>query len=101
MERLCVNLIGPYVLKGKDGSEVNLMYFSMMDQATNWFEIVELPVVEKPGSKISDMNVSTELLTKHLFKLQDLSKNQGFVGTLVANTLFMTTAENLSCTSVS
>ncbi len=48
---LCVNLIGPYVLKRKDGSEVNFMCLTMMDPATNWFEIVELPVVEKPGSE--------------------------------------------------
>ncbi len=42
---LCVDLIGQYVLKGKDGSEVNFMCLTMMDTVTNWLELVELPVV--------------------------------------------------------
>ena len=61
---LCVDLISPYVLKGKDGSEVDFMCLTMMDPATNWFEIVELPVVDKPGSEISNLNVSTEYFDK-------------------------------------
>jgi len=48
---LCVDLIGPYTLKGKDGSELDFMCLTMMDAATGWFEIVELPVVEKPLNK--------------------------------------------------
>ncbi len=47
---LCIDLIGPYVLKGKDDSEVDFMYLTMMDPTTNWFKIVELSVVEKPCS---------------------------------------------------
>ncbi len=88
------------MLKGKDGSEVDFMCLTMMDPATNWFKIVELPIVDKPGSDISDLNVSAEYLTKHLNKLQDWSINRGFVGTHVANTLFLTMAVNLSCTSI-
>ncbi len=61
---LCVNLIGPYVLKGKDGSEVDFMCLTMMDPETNWFEIVELPVVDKPGSKASNMKISAEYFDK-------------------------------------
>ena len=45
---LCVNLIGPYTLKGQDGSEIDFMYLTMIDAATGWFEVVELPVIEKP-----------------------------------------------------
>jgi hypothetical protein len=40
---LCVDLIGPYTLKGKDGSSINLMCLTMINPATSWFEIVELP----------------------------------------------------------
>jgi hypothetical protein len=40
---LCVDLIGPYTLKGKDGSSIDFMCLTMIDPATNWFEIVELP----------------------------------------------------------
>jgi hypothetical protein len=42
---LCVDLIGPYTLKGKDGSSIDFMCLTMIDLATSWFEIVELPTV--------------------------------------------------------
>jgi hypothetical protein len=45
-EYLCVNLIGPYTLKGKDNFQINFMVLTMIDPASSWFEIVELPVVE-------------------------------------------------------
>ncbi len=44
---LCVDLIGPYTLKGKDGSSIDFMCLTMIDPATSWFEIVELPTVAK------------------------------------------------------
>jgi hypothetical protein len=37
--------IGPYTLKGKDGSSIDFMCLSMIDPATSWFETVELPTV--------------------------------------------------------
>ncbi len=61
---LCANLIGPYVLKRKDGSEVDFMCLTMMDPETNWFKVLELPVVDKPGLEISDWNVSAEYFHK-------------------------------------
>ena len=36
--------IGPYTLKGKDGTEIDFMCLTMIDPASSWFEIVELPV---------------------------------------------------------
>ena len=48
---LCVDLIGPYTIKGKDKSELDFMCLTMIDPATGWFEIVELPAVEKPLNK--------------------------------------------------
>jgi hypothetical protein len=42
---LCVDLIGPYTLKGKDGLSIDFMCLTMIDPATSWFEIVELPTV--------------------------------------------------------
>ena len=42
---LCVDLIGPYTLKGKDGSSIDFMCLTMINPATSWFEIVELPTV--------------------------------------------------------
>ena len=43
-EALCVDLIGPYTLKGKDKTVIDFMCVTMIDPATSWFEIVELPV---------------------------------------------------------
>ena len=43
-EALCVDLIGPYTLKGKDGTQIDFMCVTMIDPATSWFEIVELPL---------------------------------------------------------
>jgi hypothetical protein len=42
---LCADLIVPYALKGKDGSSIDFMCLTMIDPATSWFEIVELPTV--------------------------------------------------------
>jgi hypothetical protein len=43
-EALCVDVIGPYTLKGKDRTQIDFMCITMMDPATSWFKIVELPV---------------------------------------------------------
>eukprot|EP00804_Cyclotella_cryptica_P028148 CCRYP_011006-RA/>CCRYP_011006-RA protein AED:0.40 eAED:0.39 QI:0/0/0/1/0/0/2/0/126 len=45
-EALCVDLIGPYTLKGKDGTENDFIRVTMIDPVTSWFKIVELPVTE-------------------------------------------------------
>jgi hypothetical protein len=42
-EALDVDLIGPYTLKGKDSSAVDFMALTMINPASSWFEIVELP----------------------------------------------------------
>ena len=42
-EELCVDL-GPYTLKGKDKMQIDFMCITMIDPATSWFEIVELPI---------------------------------------------------------
>ncbi len=44
---LCVDQVGPYSLKGKDGSIIDFMCLTMIDPETSWFEIVELPTVTK------------------------------------------------------
>jgi hypothetical protein len=44
---LCVDLIGPYTLKGKDGTIIDLMALTMIDPASSWFEVVELPLVRR------------------------------------------------------
>ncbi len=44
---LCVDLIGPYTLKGKDGTIIDFMALTMIDPATSWFKIVELPLIHR------------------------------------------------------
>jgi hypothetical protein len=41
----CVDLIGPYTLKGKDGLSIDFMCLTMINPTTSWFKIVELPTV--------------------------------------------------------
>ncbi len=44
-QALCVDLIGPYTLKGKDGTIIDFMALTMINPATSWFEVVELPLI--------------------------------------------------------
>ncbi len=44
---LCVDLIGPYTLKGQDVSCIDFMCLTMINPATSWFKIVELPTVNR------------------------------------------------------
>ena len=37
---LCMDLIGPYTLKGKDKTVIDSMCITMIEPATSWFEIV-------------------------------------------------------------
>jgi hypothetical protein len=46
-ECLCVDLIGPYTLKGKDNLQIDFMALTLIDPAFSWFKIGELPVVEQ------------------------------------------------------
>ncbi len=40
------NLIGLYTLKVKDNLQIDFMVLSMIDPASSWFEIAELPIVK-------------------------------------------------------
>jgi len=51
-QKVCADLIGPYTIKGLDGKIKDFMCLTMIDPATGWFEIIELPTVlriEKNG----------------------------------------------------
>ena len=45
-ECLCVDLTGPY-LKGKDNLQIDFMALTMINPASSWFKIAELPVVKQ------------------------------------------------------
>ncbi len=43
-----MDIIGPYTLKRKDKTEIDLMCLTMIGPATSWLKIGELPVVDNP-----------------------------------------------------
>ena len=53
-EALCVDLIGPNTLKGKDKTVIDFMCVTMIDPATSWFEIAELPI-----SQLYELDIPT------------------------------------------
>jgi hypothetical protein len=64
-EALCVDLIGPYTLNGKDGSSIDFMCLTTIDPATSWFEIVELTKIQREtsGSKATNKNTKEADMT--------------------------------------
>jgi len=46
-EALCVDLIGPYTLKGKDGSSIDFMALTMINPASSWLEVMEIPTITR------------------------------------------------------
>jgi hypothetical protein len=62
---LCVDLIGPYTLKGKDGTVVDFMALTMINPATSWFEFVELPLICQFKTVTVDGNESS--IVKEIF----------------------------------
>jgi hypothetical protein len=47
-ESLCVDLIGPYILKGKDKTVLDFMCVTMIDPATRLFKIAQL-LISQPS----------------------------------------------------
>ncbi len=62
---LCVDLIGPYTLKGKDNSQIDFMALTMINPASSWFEIVNLPIVK--GIHQQSVNGKELLIADEIF----------------------------------
>jgi hypothetical protein len=58
---LCVDLVGPYTLKGKDSSSIDFMSLTMIDLTTSWFKIGELPTVRVMVPKAGKGKKATRL----------------------------------------
>jgi len=76
---VCVDLIGPYTLKGKDGSCLDFMCLTMIDPATSWFEMIELPLgsvkYSKKGKEITEVVIDkTSAQISKLFNKQWLTR---------------------------
>ena len=65
-----MDLIGPYTLKGKEKTQIDLMNVTMINPATSWFEIVELlmsqlaeldiPMGTKGGQRCKDTHIQSK-----------------------------------------
>ena len=62
---LCVDLIGPYTLKGKDGTVIDFMALTMIHSATSWFKVVELPLVRR--LKTTTVNGKESSIVEEIF----------------------------------
>ena len=76
---VCVDLIGPYTLKAKDGTILDFMCLTMIDPATGWFEIIELPnacvTIKRKGEDIEEVIIDkSSAQVSHLFNKQWLSR---------------------------
>ncbi len=83
-EAVCVDLIGQYMLRGKDGTEIDFMCLTMIDPASSWFEIVELLVVELFPTSQSKIKVKPHDKTKEAY----FDKSLSMISTLVNRTWF-------------
>jgi hypothetical protein len=86
-EALCVDLIGPYTLKGKDGTEIDFMCLTMIDPASSWFEIVELPVTTDAVIP-SDIKGHKGTKTHNNTMLPYFDKSSAMISNLVNKTWF-------------
>jgi hypothetical protein len=87
-EALCVDLIGPYTLKGKDGSQIDFMCLTMIDPASSWFEMVELPVMEFITPVAETGKKGTKTHKKNITKGDYFDKTSTMISHLVNKTWF-------------
>ena len=84
---MCTDLIGPYTLKGKDKTEIDFMCLTMIDPATSWLEIVELPVVDRPTIP-SGTKGRKGISTHNTPQVPYFDKSSAMISTLVNKTWF-------------
>ena len=48
---LYVSTYSVHILKGKDGSSIDFMALTMIDPASSWLEVVELPTITRVTTK--------------------------------------------------
>ena len=75
-----MDLIGPYTIKAKDGTILDFMCLTMIDPATGWFEIVELPNTDityvKKGEEITKVIIDkSSAIVSRLFNKSWLSRS--------------------------
>ena len=93
---MCVDLVGPYTIKAKDGSILDFMCLTMIDPATGWFEIQELPncdvtYVRKGKEVVKVIIDKSSMSVARLFNKTWLSRYPR------KKALFMIMGANLNC----
>jgi len=84
-----VHLIGPYTLRGKDRTEIDFMCLTLIDPASSWFEIVELPVTTDPAIPIDPKGQrDTKTHNNNKTKLPYFDKSSAMISNLVNMTWF-------------
>ncbi len=78
-QTVCVDLIGPYTLKSKDGTILDFMCLTMIDPVIRWFEIVELPTTDityvRNGKEMIEVIIDKfSAMVSHLFNKSWLSR---------------------------
>ena len=88
-EASCVDLVGPYTLKGKDKTQIDFMCVTMIDPATSWFEIVELPISQPQELDIPMGTKGQWCKDKHIqHKEPYFDKSSATVGNIINRTWF-------------
>ena len=82
-----MDLIGPYTLKDKDGTEIDFMCLTMIDPASSWFEIVERPVTTDAVVPIYTKG-QRGTKTHNNTKLPYFDKSSAMISNLVKKTLY-------------
>jgi hypothetical protein len=66
---LCVDLICPYTLQGKDNLQTNFMALTMISPSSSWFEIMELPIITQLHRQIVNgkkLHIANKIIDKTL-----------------------------------
>ncbi len=83
-----MDLIGPYTLMGKGGTQIDFMYVTMIDPATSWFEIMELLVSQLNESDIPMGTQGHKGSLTHKQKKEPYFDKTSAVGSLINRTWF-------------
>jgi hypothetical protein len=77
---LCVDLIGPYNLKSKDGTIIDFMTLTIINPATSWFKVMELPLARQLKTITAngkESSVVEEILDKTSERIARLVNKRG------------------------
>ena len=82
-----MDLIGPYTLKGRDGTEIDFMCLTLIDPASSWFKMVELLVTTEAVIPMDTQGQKGTKTHKHI-KLPYFDKSSAMISKLVNKILF-------------